>query len=131
MISSVQRYHGANRKRGFLLDHGLPVVSASSLSGGDIYIACPFWDSPFKLLVFLRPHVYVLPCRRKKHAHVDVFAPSTRKTNGGKYESEIRKSIRGPIKFDRIGHGEHVPVVRCERVQRARSVNKAAIVSSL
>ena len=37
---------------------GFLAASSPSFSGGDIYIACPFWDSPFKLLVFLRPQVY-------------------------------------------------------------------------
>jgi len=37
---------------------GFLAASSPSFSGGDIYIACPFWDSSFKLLVFLRPQVY-------------------------------------------------------------------------
>lgn len=83
----VHQHHGIDRRRGFLLDHGSPprypgsgqLEFSSSSSGGDIYIACPFWEGPFKPLVFLRPHVYRQPCtvnetpRASLPAHVDTL----------------------------------------------------------
>jgi len=78
----MHQYHGTNRRRSFLLDHGSPVpgfllANSPSFFGGDIYIACPFWDSPFKLLVFLRPHMYHrVPRIRRNIVYVNGFAPS-------------------------------------------------------
>lgn len=125
----MHQHHGTNRRRGFLLDHGSPVVprflpaSSPSFSGGDIYIACPFWDSPFKLLVFLRPHVY---------DRVDE-TPYTLTISLRACGKRLKVTGESGYNCNKIGvrqRGACVLVVRCERriyleqVRGTRSVNK-------
>lgn len=124
-ISNVR--HGINRRRGFLLDHGSPVVPCPRVlcplsSGGDIYIACPCLGEPVQTACVTKTARIYHRVDLRHRAPVDTRFDGAELVETKSARSDGRES-------GLIATGGHVPVVRCERVRRARSVSKAIIAS--